>query len=39
MSQGDHPGMTQRILSKTGMEYKGTKDDLVRTQGCTHEVY
>ena len=35
----DHPGMTQDILSKTEMGYKGTTDELVRAQGCTHGVY
>ena len=35
----DHPGMTHGILSKTGMGYMGTRDDLERAQGCTHGVY
>ena len=34
----DHPRMTQGILSKTGMEYRGTSDNLVRAQRCTHGV-
>ena len=34
----DHPGMTEGILSKTGMGYKGTRNDLVRAHGCTHRV-
>ena len=35
----DHPGMTQGNISKTGMGYKGTRDDLMRAQRCTHGVY
>ena len=35
----DHPGMTQSIFSKTGMVYRGTRDDLVRAQGCTSGAY
>ena len=32
-------GMTQSILSKTGMGYRGTRDDLVRAHGCAHGIY
>ena len=30
ISWDDHPGVTQGILIKTGMEYRGNRDDLVR---------
>ena len=35
----DDTGMTQGILSKTGMGYGGTKDGLIWAQGSTHGVY
>ena len=35
----DHPGMTQGILRKTGMGYRGTREELVQAQRCTRGVY
>ena len=35
----DQPRMTQGIRSETEMGYRGTRDDLVQTQGCTHGVW
>ena len=35
----DHPGMTQGIFNETQIGSRGTRDDLLRAQGCTRIAY